>query len=93
MPLALHEKSWSAWSEWSAMLDEEIEKAQAAGEPDTGETYERHWLATLERVVAGIWTCGRDSTDDLVAENRRVLRNTPVIVGDGEPSDTNRSVR
>ena len=28
------------------------ENAQAAGEPDTGETYYHHWLATLERMVA-----------------------------------------
>jgi len=27
-------------------------KAQAAGDPDTGETYYRHWLATLERILA-----------------------------------------
>ncbi len=33
------------------MLGEEIKKAQAAGDPDTGETYYRHWLATLERMV------------------------------------------
>src|SRR5438132_13573598 len=31
-----------------------------------------------------IWTHGRDPTDNLVAENRRVLRNSPVIVQDGE---------
>ena len=34
------------------MLGEEIKKAQAAGDPDTGETYYHHWLATLERIVA-----------------------------------------
>ena len=34
------------------MLGEEIRKAQAAGDPDTGATYYRHWLATLERMVA-----------------------------------------
>jgi len=28
------------------------QKAQAAGDPDTGETYYHHWLATLERIVA-----------------------------------------
>ncbi len=33
-------------------LGEEIKKAQAAGDPDTGETYYQHWLATLERIVA-----------------------------------------
>ena len=30
----------------------EIQRAQAAGDPDTGETYYRHWLAALERLVA-----------------------------------------
>ena len=52
LALALHEKNLFAWTEWSAMLGEEIKKAQAAGDPDTGETYYRHWLATLERMVA-----------------------------------------
>jgi nitrile hydratase accessory protein len=52
MALALYEKGLFTWTEWSAMLGEEIKKAQAAGDPDTGETYYRHWLATLERMVA-----------------------------------------
>lgn len=52
MALALHEKGLFAWSEWAATLGEEIKKAQAAGDPDTGDTYYRHWLATLERIVA-----------------------------------------
>jgi nitrile hydratase accessory protein len=52
MALALYQKGLFAWSEWSAMLGEEIKKAQAAGDPDTGETYYHHWLATLERMVA-----------------------------------------
>src|SRR5262252_8801390 len=52
MSLALHEKGLFAWTEWSAMLGEEIKKAQAAGDPDTGTTYYHHWMATLERMVA-----------------------------------------
>jgi len=32
----------------------------------------------------GIWTYGRDSTDDFVPENRGVLRNAPVIVQHGK---------
>ena len=52
MALALHEKALFAWPEWSLMLGEEIKRAQAAGDPDTGETYYLHWLATLERMVA-----------------------------------------
>jgi nitrile hydratase accessory protein len=41
-----------AWPEWAAMLGETIKAAQAAGDPDTGETYYHHWLATLERMMA-----------------------------------------
>jgi len=52
MALALHERGLFTWSEWAATLGEEIKRAQAAGDPDTGETYYRHWLNTLERLVA-----------------------------------------
>ena len=52
MALALHERGVFTWSEWAATLSEEIKRAQAAGDPDTGETYYQHWLATLERLVA-----------------------------------------
>ena len=52
LAVSLHERGLFTWKEWGAMLGEEIKKAQAAGDPDTGETYYRHWLATLERIVA-----------------------------------------
>jgi len=52
MALALHAKGLFTWGEWAAMLGETIKAAQASGDPDTGETYYRHWLATLERMVA-----------------------------------------
>ena len=52
MALALHERGLFTWPEWAAMLAEEIKRAQAAGDPDTGETYYHHWLAALERMVA-----------------------------------------
>ena len=52
MALALHERRLFTWPEWAATLADEIKRAQAAGDPDTGETYYRHWLATLERLIA-----------------------------------------
>src|SRR5437868_13548978 len=52
MALALHDKGLFTWPEWAATLGEEIKRAQAAGDPDTGETYYHHWLATLERLIA-----------------------------------------
>ena len=52
MALALHERGVFTWPQWAATLGEEITRAQAAGDPDTGETYYHHWLAALERLVA-----------------------------------------
>lgn len=52
MALALHERGVFTWPEWAATLSDEIKRAQAAGDPDTGETYYNHWLAALERLVA-----------------------------------------
>ena len=52
MTLALHDRGLFTWPEWAAVLATEIKRAQAAGDPDTGETYYRHWLAALERLVA-----------------------------------------
>jgi nitrile hydratase accessory protein len=52
MALALYDRGLFAWPEWAAILSDEIKKAQAAGDPDTGETYYQHWLNALERMVA-----------------------------------------
>src|SRR5436190_7003122 len=51
LALALHDRGVFTWPEWAATLGAEIKRAQAAGDPDTGETYYRHWLAALERIV------------------------------------------
>jgi len=52
MALSLHESGLFTWKEWAAALGEEIKIARASGDPDTGTTYYRHWLATLEKLVA-----------------------------------------
>lgn len=52
MALTLHDRGLFTWTEWAAALADEIKIAQAAGDPDTGTTYYRHWLATLEKLVA-----------------------------------------
>ena len=52
MALALHAGGVFTWPQWAATLGDEIKRAQAAGDPDTGETYYHHWLATLERLIA-----------------------------------------
>ncbi|WP_375308722.1 nitrile hydratase accessory protein [Bradyrhizobium sp. A11] len=62
MALTLHQRGVFTWPEWAAALASEIKRAQAAGDPDTGETYYLHWLATLEGLVA---SKGVASTDTL----------------------------
>ena len=52
MALALHDRGLFTWSEWAQALADEIKRAQASGDPDLGDTYYRHWLATLEKLVA-----------------------------------------
>ena len=52
MTLALHERGLFTWSEWATALGAEIKRAQAAGDPDSGETYYLHWLSALEKLVA-----------------------------------------
>jgi nitrile hydratase accessory protein len=82
LALQLHERGLFTWTEWAATLGDEIKKAQAAGDPDTGETYYHHWLATLERIVAakgladaGLLTRTRDAWERACA---RTPHGTPI---------------
>jgi nitrile hydratase accessory protein len=52
LAVTLHARGLFTWPEWAAALAAEIAHAQAQGDPDTGETYYLHWLATLERMIA-----------------------------------------
>jgi nitrile hydratase accessory protein len=49
--LALHERGVFSWPEWAAGLGRAIRDAQEAGDPDLGDTYYRHWLTALERLL------------------------------------------
>lgn len=51
MTLALHRAGLFGWREWADTLAACIREAQAGGDPDRGDTYYRHWLAALERLV------------------------------------------
>jgi len=52
MAVTLHARGLFTWPERAAALADEISRAQDAGDADRGDTYYRHWLATLERLVA-----------------------------------------
>ena len=52
MVVRLHEAGHFTWPEWAEALATQIREAQAAGDPDLGDTYYLHWLAAFERLVA-----------------------------------------
>lgn len=88
MALALQERGLFTWTEWSAALGEAIKRAQVAGDPDTGATYYRHWLAALERLVAdkGLASAGtleryRDAWDRAAD---RTPHGEPIVLRDDD---------
>jgi nitrile hydratase accessory protein len=52
LAVSLQAKGVFTAAEWAEALSAEIKRAQAAGDPDDGSTYYRHWLAALEGLVA-----------------------------------------
>jgi len=77
MVVRLHEAGHFTWVEWAATLADQIRRAQAAGDPDLGDTYYLHWLAALERLVAAK---GLVSADELARRKHawaEAARSTP----------------
>jgi nitrile hydratase accessory protein len=77
LALALHERGLFSWSEWSEALAEEIRAAQGTGDPDAGDTYYRHWLAALERIVIAKGLAERTQLAERCAAWGRAARATP----------------
>ncbi|MFC3226352.1 nitrile hydratase accessory protein [Marinibaculum pumilum] len=50
--VALHEAGALDWSDWAARLSAAISAAQAAGDPDLGDSYYDHWAVALEGLLA-----------------------------------------
>lgn len=75
--LALHARGLFTWPEWAAALAAEINRAQAAGDPDDGSTYYRHWLAALERLAAAKGVATSKALDERRAAWDRAAHATP----------------
>jgi nitrile hydratase accessory protein len=88
MTVALHGRGLFTWQEWAATLGEEIERARRAGDPDLGDTYYRHWLAALERVVTarGAATSGELGRCRVAWERAaaRTPHGRPIELGDDD---------
>ncbi len=77
MALSLHERGLFTWPEWAAALAAEIARAQAAGDPDRGDTYYSHWLAALEQLVARKQVTDEKALTRHRAAWRRAAERTP----------------
>ncbi len=53
MTVSLHGRGVFTWREWADALAAELAAASARGEPDDGSRYYEHWLAALEKLLAG----------------------------------------
>lgn len=77
MTLTLYEQGVFTWPQWAEKLSDEIARAQAAGDPDLGNTYYRHWLAALERIVVEKNIASEQQLSDLYADWNRAALSTP----------------
>jgi nitrile hydratase accessory protein len=77
MAVRLHEAGCFTWTEWADALAAQIRAAQAAGDPDLGDTYYHHWLAALEQLVAAKGLVTGDELLRRKDEWAEAARNTP----------------
>lgn len=77
LAVTLHEKGLFTWPEWAEALAAEIRAAQAAGDPDTGETYYRHWLNALERLMVEKGLASPAAIDDITEAWHAAAEATP----------------
>ncbi|HEY1997271.1 nitrile hydratase accessory protein [Paraburkholderia sp.] len=87
MTLALHERGTFTWAEWADYLHGAIRDAQAAGDPDHGDTYYAHWLTALERISTAKGLVKRDMLAQRRNEWDAAARHTP----HGQPIELGRS--
>src|SRR5258706_15879570 len=77
MTVSLHARGAFTWSEWAGALAAELAAAAARGAPDDGSHYYEHWLAALEKLVAGKELVSEQDLERRVDEWDAAARSTP----------------
>jgi nitrile hydratase accessory protein len=77
MTLTLYEQGMFTWPQWAGLLSQEIHRAQAAGDPDLGDTYYLHWLSALEAMVVSSGIAETSQLQQLYQAWGRAARATP----------------
>lgn len=77
LAVRLHEQGLFTWQEWTEIVGEEIRAAQAAGDPDLGDTYFSHWTRALARIVADKGAVTAQEIDRRAEQWHRAYLATP----------------
>jgi nitrile hydratase accessory protein len=77
MTVSLHARGVFTWREWADALARELAAPAARGEPDDGSHYYEHWLAALEKLVAGKKLVAEQEMGRRVEEWDAAARATP----------------
>jgi nitrile hydratase accessory protein len=77
MAVSLHARGAFTWREWADTLAAELAAAAARGEADDGARYYEHWLAALEKLVAGKKLIAGPELERRVDEWDAAARSTP----------------
>lgn len=81
LTVALHEKGLFSWSEWAEALSSEVKEPGAAAD---GSDYYEHWLAALEKLLAGKGVAATSDVDAVAAAWERAahatLHGKPIVL-------------
>lgn len=77
MTVSLHARGTFTWREWADALARELAAAAGRDEPDDGSHYYEHWLAALEKIVAGKKLVAGQEMERRVDEWDAAARATP----------------
>jgi nitrile hydratase accessory protein len=77
LAVQLQEQGLFAWDEWAQALGAEIAAAQSSGDADLGDTYYRHWLSALERLVVAKGAASKDRLEETQEAWDRAAKATP----------------
>lgn len=77
LAVRLSELGHFTWSEWAAVLADELNRDAARGAADDGSRYYHCWLAALERLVVSKNLSSREALADQKEAWAEAYRNTP----------------
>jgi nitrile hydratase accessory protein len=85
LAVQLQEQGLFTWDEWAQTLGAEITAAQRSGDADLGDTYYRHWLSALERLVVAKGAASqaglRDTKDAWDRAAKATPHGQPIVLG------------